>query len=319
MVVANGLTKIGCEVRNIGTRKVGTRTDPIDDIESVLGAAVSDYKPDVLLWMMCKTDCPPGVVAYLRALQPGLRTVYHSFDDPMIISDNGSPQAFEFEYAITCCVGSIPWYAEHDIDAICLYPPVSAEIHGRAQPVAELQCDISFAATNVYPKHKYPETLVLRTELARAAAQLGRLRLYGPWDGTSVRWGGHYGDQSLQPHWHGQKSWDEMPAVYASSRINLNSHNRPDGYQYLNERALAAPASGGFMLVDRVAGLEELFEPGVHLDTYASVEEAADKARYWLSHEAERLRVVEAGRKYVLERFDDVTHARRLMGHVGLA
>ncbi|MCR0985556.1 glycosyltransferase family protein [Roseomonas populi] len=318
--INRGFEALGCETRHIPTRRAGTKYEPIENIEATFADVVQDWKPDVLLWVMCKFDCPPGLIAMLRKLRPEMRTVFHSFDDPQQIDATGTPWADEYEYAITCCVGSIAWYEQKGIRAICLYPPADRELHGGAEPAKEHMCDFSFAATNVYARQLYPKVLVERVDVARIAHTHGKLHLYGPWEGTRSTWGSPvFGAPELIECAKGRRPWEEMPRIYKSSAININSHNRPEAYQYFNERVIHSVASGGFMLVDRVAGLEEVFKPGVHLDTWETLEEFEDKLQYWLKHPERREKVARSGQQFMLEHFDSVAHNHKLLDFLGLA
>ena len=210
------------------------------------------------------------------------------------------------------------WYRANGTNPICLYPPADLGLHGSAVPSVEEACGFSFAATNVYPRERYPYVLAEQRDLFREAAKLSSLNLYGPWDTGQFSLGREHGAPELLSCHRGQRSYDAMATVYASSRINLNSHCRPDGYKYLNERTITAIASGGFTLCDRVSGIEEILAPGRHFDTWGSLEEAKDKMKFWNSHHALRERVARAGRAYVLQRFSNIAHARALLRHVGL-
>jgi hypothetical protein len=54
--------------------------------------------------------------------------------------------------------------------------------------------------------------------------------------------------------------------------------------------------SGALLLNgDTPAALESFFTPGVHLVTFADLEDAADKVRHYLSHEEERAAIARAG------------------------
>ena len=316
--IARGFERLGHEVRHVGTRKAGTKYDPIDDAEAILGTIVKEWQPHILLWIMCKFDCPPGLVAALRRLRPEMKTVFHSFDDPQQIDVTGTPWVEGFEYAVTCCEGSIPFYQERGLDAICLYPPADRDLHGRAQPKEEELCDFAFAATNVYSRKLFPHVIAERTEVVRVAAKAGNLHLYGPWDGTRSTWGGQFGAPELKGAYKGRRTWEEMAIIYASSKITLNSHNRPDGYKYLNERTIHAIAAGSFMLTDHVAGLEEVLKPGIHLDTWSSLEELEEKLTWWFQRPMAREQVVRAGKAFVLHHHDNVAHNRKLLAFLKL-
>jgi hypothetical protein len=306
-------------VRHLPTRKPGTKSDPLDDIEGKLDEAIASFRPSMILWFMCKQDCPPGLISGLRSKYPDVRFVFHSFDDPLQIDLTGSPWALEFPYAVTCCQGSVAWYADRGIEAICLYPPADPVLHGEAKADPYEICDLSLAATNIYARERFPDVMVSRTELIRRAAKLGLLHLYGPWHEGNGNFGASRGVPELESCWRGKRNYEDMPGVFAATAININSHVVASSYQYLNERVITCMGSGGFLLVDRVNGLEELFKPGVHLDTYGDADEFEDRAKFWLKRPQLRRQVAARGKELVLLRYDSVAFIRRLLTHVGLA
>jgi spore maturation protein CgeB len=81
--------------------------------------------------------------------------------------------------------------------------------------------------------------------------------------------------------------------IFRDSRINMNIHGAWDG---LNMRVFEIPAAGGFQLCDVKPGIEEMFEPGVEVETFASAEEALEKVGFYLANESARRRVAAAGR-----------------------
>ena len=48
-------------------------------------------------------------------------------------------------------------------------------------------------------------------------------------------------------------------------------------------------------LTNWIPTLEELFTDGVHLVTYKTLDEAVDKAKYYIAHDEEREKIAEAG------------------------
>jgi 2-polyprenyl-3-methyl-5-hydroxy-6-metoxy-1,4-benzoquinol methylase len=92
----------------------------------------------------------------------------------------------------------------------------------------------------------------------------------------------------------GQRYFEEMARTYSASRIVFNRSLRND----VNMRVFEGVASGSLLLTNelRSNGQEELFRDGVHLATYRDAEELLDKARFYLSHDAERERIAVAGR-----------------------
>ena len=314
--IARGFQRIGCHVLYQPTRRPGTRCDPLLNIFDVLGIHVREFGPDVLFWCLCKQDCPEGLIRHLKTLRPEMKTVFHSFDDPYQIDESGDVLAArvrEFDRAVTCCEGSVGWYEAQGVEAACIYPPPDHDLHGAAKADDGERCDASFAATHTYPRPRYPAVLVNRADMVRAAARLGTLHLYGYWGERTFDWGGIYGVPELAESYRGFWRFDELPGVFAASRVNLNSHVRPDGYRYLNQRALNVMASGGFLLCDRVNGIEELFEPGRDFDTFGDLGEFREKLKYWLSHDRERASVADSGRRKVWERYGNDHHARAVL------
>ena len=312
--VLHGFERIGCAVHYLATRRKGTKCDPLKHVEAVLTALATKFKPDVLYWYMCKWDCPVGLISALKEARPEMVTVFHSFDDPyQIESPDGPPPCIpEFDAAVTCCQGSVPWYEERGLAVAVAYPPPDDTLHAQAKPGAR-GVDFSFVATNVYPKPFFPAVLANRADLVRVATQLGSVKLYGFWGDHKYDWGSKYGVPEMKRAFAGFAEYGEQPGIYASTAININSHVRPDGYRYLNERTLAVMGSGGFLLCDRVNGIEEMFEPGKHLDTWGDINEFRVKAAYWLAHPDERQAVAARAKALVWQKYGNVQHAETVL------
>ncbi len=62
-----------------------------------------------------------------------------------------------------------------------------------------------------------------------------------------------------------------------------------------------------------VPTLGELFEDGKHLVMYKTLEEAAEKARYYIAHEAERQAIAEAGYQEVRAKHTFVHRAKAIL------
>ncbi len=68
----------------------------------------------------------------------------------------------------------------------------------------------------------------------------------------------------------------------------------------LNMRCFEALGTGSFLLTDWVPHIDEVFEDGKHLVLYRSLDEAVDKAKYYLAHDSEREKIAQAGYEHVM-------------------
>ena len=95
--------------------------------------------------------------------------------------------------------------------------------------------------------------------------------------------------------------YNEMPWVFATSRINLNSSfiSIQSGIPL---RALDILASGGLLVSNRQPELADTFIEDKEVVLYTGFDEAIDKISYYLAHEEKRVKILESGRKKVYEK-----------------
>jgi spore maturation protein CgeB len=60
-------------------------------------------------------------------------------------------------------------------------------------------------------------------------------------------------------------------------------------------RTFEVPACKGFFLAERTATHQELFDEGKEAEFFGSIEECADKIRFYLNNESTRDRIAEQG------------------------
>lgn len=96
----------------------------------------------------------------------------------------------------------------------------------------------------------------------------------------------------------GVRTLDEMPEVFRKSKINLNPTMRSIK-SGLPQRVWDVLGCGGFLLTNYQQELPEYLEIGTHLEAYESIEEAVQKAAYYLSHEDERIEIARNGYEVV--------------------
>lgn len=103
-----------------------------------------------------------------------------------------------------------------------------------------------------------------------------------------------YGESGIpNVHHKGTVSYyTEMPKAFKAAKINLNDTRRSikNGIPL---RALDIMGCGGFLLSNYQEDFFRHFEPDVHMVLYGSIEEALDKCRFYLQHDAEREKIRE--------------------------
>ncbi|WP_407423836.1 glycosyltransferase [Methanobrevibacter sp.] len=98
----------------------------------------------------------------------------------------------------------------------------------------------------------------------------------------------------------------ELHKYYSSCKILLNDHWEDMRYEdFPSNRLFDALACGTFVISDKIPSADTLFEGSIV--TYDGVEDLNEKIDYYLTHEEERLKLAEKGKKIVLENhtFDD--------------
>lgn len=96
--------------------------------------------------------------------------------------------------------------------------------------------------------------------------------------------------------------YTKMPLIFALSRINLNISLKTVRTG-IPLRVIDAMGCGGFVLSNYQQELTEYFVPGEDCAVYESTEDLFEKARFYLSHEEERLRVAHNGFEKVKREF----------------
>jgi hypothetical protein len=115
--------------------------------------------------------------------------------------------------------------------------------------------------------------------------------------------------------WYGQRLFNECAEIYRKSRIVFNTSAVDD----INMRCFEATATGSFLLTEWVPTLDQCFEDGVHLVSYKDMDEAIEKAHYYLEHEDEREAIAQAGMEHTLANHTYQERVKQLFGQIGLS
>lgn len=112
--------------------------------------------------------------------------------------------------------------------------------------------------------------------------------------------------------------FDEMPKVFRLSRINLNPTLKciQSGIPL---RALDILGSGGLLFSNYQPELLEYFEPENDIIIYESMEDALEKAAYYLDHEEERAGIARNGFCKVCEHFTYEKQLNKIFHIAGLS
>ncbi len=224
-----------------------------------------------VFYLSVSVDCPVEEI-YDRAIRNSMNRVFLFDRDQYLSVCDENPE----------CIFHLPLGA--DVDRI------DSEI-GVFDGNVTYEYDLSFVGSLYNEAHRRPQDELIckdRTELLNALA--AGLAEYGVHLFTRSDTSGLSG---VVCH-GGVHTHKEMPAVFRHSRINLHTTMR-DIHTGLPQRVWDILASGGFLLSDAQAEIPEYLEIGRHLDVYESADEAVEKARYYLTHEDERIAIALAG------------------------
>jgi len=113
-------------------------------------------------------------------------------------------------------------------------------------------------------------------------------------------------------------SFSKLREYACRSKLNLCITRRAHASVYASSssRPFELSSMGCCIVANPYLGIEEWFEPGKELFVVASRDEALDRYRYLLAHEAERLAVGRAARERVLKEHTFRHRARQLVGIV---
>lgn len=152
-----------------------------------------------------------------------------------------------------------------------------------------------FIAVNDYLSKELTvrDRLNLMYVMSTALQDIGKVHLFTRSDLTDLK----AAEAPITYH-GGVRTMDEMPEVFRRSKINLNPTMRSIKTG-LPQRIWDVLGCGGFLLANYQEELPDYLEVGTHLEAYETIEEACEKAAYYLAHEEERLEIAKNGYELV--------------------
>jgi hypothetical protein len=107
-------------------------------------------------------------------------------------------------------------------------------------------------------------------------------------------------DSPFRARYHGEAWGVEMFRILGGARIALNRHIDIARDYANNMRLYEGTGVGTFVLTDAGQNLNELFDPGSEVETYANVDDLVEKVRHYLDNDAEREAIAAAGQRRTL-------------------
>jgi hypothetical protein len=90
---------------------------------------------------------------------------------------------------------------------------------------------------------------------------------------------------------YGKRLFEEAAEIYSQSKIVLHISIKDD----IAMRPFEVLSTGSFLLCNNLPTMHHLFKEGVHYAGFDTLDEAVEKAKYYISHDAERQRIADAG------------------------
>ena len=167
--------------------------------------------------------------------------------------------------------------AYRDAGVHCIFMPnmCDPDIEYRYDVEPQWKSDILFTGKTRYKHKRYP-TEDTRYQILSRLADMENCALYSC---------------------YGRPAIGGIDYLYAISgaRIGLSINVANDIELYHSDRFLNYLSCGTFVLAKRVPFTEKLFQDGVHLKYFDSVEEFFDLAKWYLAHEDQRMKIANAG------------------------
>lgn len=95
---------------------------------------------------------------------------------------------------------------------------------------------------------------------------------------------------------YGQRLFEQAAEKFCQSKVCFNIAMDGD----INMRCFEVMGCGGFLLTDKIPTIQELFVNGMHCVMYDNLDDAMEKARYYIEHDEEREKIAKAGRQHML-------------------
>ncbi len=227
---------------------------------------VREERPKYVLWPSMSYEIQERTFREIR--KQGAIVIGWFFDDECRFDDYSKWWVPYLNYVLTCDRESVKRYEELGGRALFLLVYSNPEFFKRLD--LPKKYDVSFVGTNIANRQELTDTLKNKGVLVRTFG--------GGWSSGYV-------------------SFDEMVKIHNQSKINLafmqsyGENTRPA----MKCKIFDICMCGGFLICEYIPGIKEFYKIDKEIVCFRDTEEAADKIKYYLSHESERERIAQAG------------------------
>ncbi len=168
-------------------------------------------------------------------------------------------------------------------------PPPARQIEEMASVLSQHISKARYmSATRLIEYFLYAESNTRRrVEFMKALKGISNVGIYGPTD-----WKGVLHDEELLHCFYGPiENSLALENLYRLSKVNLGI-NSLQGMSFINPRAFDVPAAGGFLILEYVPGLENVFNGDRELVWFQSIAEMQEKINQALADEGGRMATI---------------------------
>lgn len=256
---------------------------------SDLEALIRGAKANVLL----VDNCPPYHPEFLRKLDiykalricDGPTTAYdrdfaylHAYDHILYHSRAYSSDLTMPEKLAYCGAARTSFWPLAVFDAFCA-PDLAEDAVFRIPRVHDI----------VFVGAIYPEKMELLANMTREYGR--RFQIFGL---TNWKKNLYFNTRHGARRWVRPLDFGSYKSIYQQAKIGINAHLRGK-YTVGNYRMFDLPANGVLQITDGGEYVQDFFDPGSEIETYATSEEAMTKIEHFLANPAQREEIARGG------------------------
>lgn len=252
--------------------------------DRMMAEQIRNYRPELIVYRACRAYHEPTIRA-LREAAPGCMLVCWYIDLTSHVSPSILSLARHADWFISTAGGAnLTRYHQAGVRR-CAYMPYPGDPDlEKPYPVEDAwKSQVLFTGTSRHGKLQEQERL--RSEVIERLRHKNILTIWGD---------------------KGQKKVYGMDYLYAISgckiALSINVYNEVRFYH--SNRLINSLGCGAFVLAKGVPDSEILFQDGMHLRYFDTVEQCLELAEYYLSHDRERQKIARQGMERAHEQFN---------------